>query len=268
MAGRGIQFIPLRVPTQWSKEWFETFVRDVLAPADVRNAIEGGGISVTGNTDEPATIAASADVASLTALPYVLMALSGSVPNERKLTGSSTVAVTDGGAGGNVTLSIPDGSLPPNALTDFPGLSALVRRANSTGSPFPTVASLAGQVLRRGLDVGSADVVEFGALDLASANSVTGVLPDANIASTIARDSEVTAAIAAFLAAANTWPLKQTFQSPLAFPGYTVGTLPAGSVGDRAYCTDLLTPTFLSPAVGGGAVVGPVFRNATIWVVG
>lgn len=48
--------------------------------------------------------------------------------------------------------------------------------------------------------------------------------------------------------------------------GYTVATLPAGTTGDVAYCTDLLTPTFFTAAVGGGAVVGSVFYNGTTWV--
>lgn len=48
--------------------------------------------------------------------------------------------------------------------------------------------------------------------------------------------------------------------------GYTVGTLPAGVTGARAYCTDLLLPTFLAVATGGGAVVGPVFYNGANWV--
>lgn len=48
--------------------------------------------------------------------------------------------------------------------------------------------------------------------------------------------------------------------------GYTVATLPAGTQGDTAFVTDLLTPTFLTAAVGGGAVVGPVFYNGTAWV--
>lgn len=54
--------------------------------------------------------------------------------------------------------------------------------------------------------------------------------------------------------------------APTNLKGYTVATLPAGTVGDLAYCTDLLAPGFLVAAVGGGAVVGPVFRNATVWV--
>lgn len=48
--------------------------------------------------------------------------------------------------------------------------------------------------------------------------------------------------------------------------GYTVATLPAGTQGDMAFATDLLTPTFLVAAVGGGAVVGPVFYNGSEWV--
>lgn len=47
---------------------------------------------------------------------------------------------------------------------------------------------------------------------------------------------------------------------------YTVATLPTGTRGDICYCTDLLAPGFLVAAVGGGTVVGPVFRNATTWV--
>lgn len=48
--------------------------------------------------------------------------------------------------------------------------------------------------------------------------------------------------------------------------GYTVAGLPAGVVGQRAYVTDALTPTYGAALVGGGAVVVPVFRNATVWV--
>lgn len=49
--------------------------------------------------------------------------------------------------------------------------------------------------------------------------------------------------------------------------GYTVATLPAGTVGDTAYVTDALAPTFLATVVGGGAVTTPVFYNGTNWIV-
>jgi hypothetical protein len=47
---------------------------------------------------------------------------------------------------------------------------------------------------------------------------------------------------------------------------YTVATLPAGVRGDIAYVTDALAPTYLVAVAGGGAIVTPVFRNATVWV--
>ena len=53
---------------------------------------------------------------------------------------------------------------------------------------------------------------------------------------------------------------------PQNLKGYTVATLPTGVTGDVAYCTDLLLPTYLGTAVGGGAVVGMVFYNGSNWI--
>lgn len=54
----------------------------------------------------------------------------------------------------------------------------------------------------------------------------------------------------------------------LSTTGYTVATLPAGVVGDSAYVTDALAPTFLATIVGGGAITTPVFYNGSAWVGG
>ena len=48
--------------------------------------------------------------------------------------------------------------------------------------------------------------------------------------------------------------------------GYTVATLPAGTVGDTAYVTDALAPAYMTTVVGGGAVTTAVFYNGTNWV--
>jgi hypothetical protein len=48
--------------------------------------------------------------------------------------------------------------------------------------------------------------------------------------------------------------------------GYTVATLPAGTQGDTCFCTDLLAPTYLGIAVGGGAVVAKVFFDGINWI--
>ena len=50
--------------------------------------------------------------------------------------------------------------------------------------------------------------------------------------------------------------------------GYTVATLPGGTVGQCAYVTDALAPTFLAAVVGGGAITAPVFYNGSAWVGG
>lgn len=57
-----------------------------------------------------------------------------------------------------------------------------------------------------------------------------------------------------------------TSTSTIILKGYTVATLPAGTVGMTAYVTDALAPTFLATIVGGGAIVTPVFYNGTNWV--
>ena len=54
--------------------------------------------------------------------------------------------------------------------------------------------------------------------------------------------------------------------APIRLVGYTVAGLPAGVQGDTAFATDLLAPTFFTAAVGGGAVVGPVFFNGASWI--
>lgn len=48
--------------------------------------------------------------------------------------------------------------------------------------------------------------------------------------------------------------------------GYTVATLPAGTIGMMAYVTDAITPVYLGPLTGGGTVVTPVFYNGTAWI--
>ncbi len=53
---------------------------------------------------------------------------------------------------------------------------------------------------------------------------------------------------------------------PVLLRGHTVSSLPTGTVGMMAYCTDLLSPAYLAAATGGGSVVGPVFYNGTTWV--
>jgi hypothetical protein len=59
-----------------------------------------------------------------------------------------------------------------------------------------------------------------------------------------------------------------TIKEPIIGTGFTVGTLPAGTLGMRTYVTDASAPTFLGVLVGGGAIKSPAFYNGTAWVAG
>jgi len=61
---------------------------------------------------------------------------------------------------------------------------------------------------------------------------------------------------------------KPTIKEPIVGTGFTVATLPAGTIGMRTYVTDALAPTFLGVLAGGGAVKAPAFYNGTAWVAG
>ena len=55
---------------------------------------------------------------------------------------------------------------------------------------------------------------------------------------------------------------------PVRLKGYTVSTLPSGTVGMLAYVTDAVACTFLGALAGSGSVVCPVFYNGSAWVGG
>lgn len=99
---------------------------------------------------------------------FALGSIGGSLNLASQVTG--TLAVGSGGTGATTLTGVLLGN----------GTSAFTAATSST----------VGQVLR----VGSGPTIAFGAVDLADTDAVTGVLPDANVASTIARDSEVAAA--------------------------------------------------------------------------
>lgn len=48
--------------------------------------------------------------------------------------------------------------------------------------------------------------------------------------------------------------------------GYTVATLPTGTIGMTAYVTDASSPTFGATLVGGGSTVAKAFYNGTNWI--
>ena len=83
--------------------------------------------------------------------------------------------VTTSGAG-SANLAIGANKVLDTMLRQSAGLSVIGRASNTTGNVADITAGADGQVLRR-----SGTAIAFGALDLASANSVTGRLPNANL---------------------------------------------------------------------------------------
>jgi hypothetical protein len=60
---------------------------------------------------------------------------------------------------------------------------------------------------------------------------------------------------------------KLQVSGPIRTTGYTVATLPAGTVGMRTYVTDALAPSFGVTVAGSGAVTIPVFYDGANWIV-
>ena len=62
--GLSVSAIRNNIPEQWSAAWFQRFVTQHLQNADIRNAVAGPGISITGNSTTPATVSSSQLVGS------------------------------------------------------------------------------------------------------------------------------------------------------------------------------------------------------------
>lgn len=184
MPGQGLQFIPLgrSIPNEWDAAWFAKFIREVLAQADVRNAIEGTGITISGQPGEVATIAASADIQNLLLQPYVVSSASAFLPNERVLDGENgVVSVSDGGAGGLITVGLFDGGVPFTKLGELDELSVLGNPTNTFGP----VERISGTDPLDVLAVNAAgDAIEF--KDPTTTRGATWVISTGTIATPVA----------------------------------------------------------------------------------
>lgn len=118
----GLQSVPLRIPDRWDPAWFERFVREVLALADVRNATAGAGISIEGTPGEPATIAADADVEEIAQASLVTV-LASNISNARRLSAGAGIDIDDNGPGKTVRISVR--SVPVGQLQAIPAPSVV-----------------------------------------------------------------------------------------------------------------------------------------------
>jgi hypothetical protein len=149
----GLEAIPLRIPQQWDPVWFEQFVREVLALADVRNAQPGPGISITGQPNEPATIKGIVDLEEIADADFVVLSTSPQMPNARVLAGEpDTILIEDGGPGGQARVVVQDHSIGDTKIRQGHRCSVIGRAENSFGPVSDIEARENGHVLQRASD--------------------------------------------------------------------------------------------------------------------
>ena len=161
--GNGLDKVPLRIPAKWDATWFESFVRDVLALADIRNADTGDGITITGASNEQATISATADVEAIADAAFILASgADPALPNSRELQVENGVLAIETSAG-VIRIVLLDGGVFGNKIRPSVALSVMGNPSNATAVAGVTdiVAGGNDQVLRR-----VADALGFGGLTL------------------------------------------------------------------------------------------------------
>jgi len=114
------------------------------------------------------------------------------------LTDGNKTDITVGGAGSQWLINA--GAVSNSKFRDSSGLSVVGRSANSAGSVADMIAAADGQVVRR-----NGTTVGFGALDLTSANAISGVIPRVNLPTAVPYEDEN-----------NVFTLQQTFTGPFA----------------------------------------------------
>jgi hypothetical protein len=250
VVAQGLDKIPIRWPAQYDPVFFERLFREVLAKADVRNAIGGLGISITGESSEPATISSSEDLQALFDADLVMAEPDTDLlPNARALAvESGVVSLTDDGPGGDLTIGIE--SIPTAKLAPFAPLSVLSNAANSVGSAYPLQASANDTVLRR-----EGDVLEFGQLtaDMAPddlwpyAKLDTGVQASLDLADSAVQPADLDAV-------ATSGDYADLVGIPI-LPTYTVATVPSAATFARGMI-------YVSDETGGAV---PAFSDGADW---
>jgi hypothetical protein len=182
MPARGIQHLPIRYPREapaWFAQFMDSFIRDVLINLDVRNAIQGQGIQIEGNSDTPATISSSEDVQQLIDENYILAESSPFLANARVLSGENgVVRVTDEGPGGSFVISLEQGGIPYDKLAELDELSVLGNPSDAFGPLTRITGSAQHDVLSVQLN-GSDLEVRFGTITHQSVSDFDEAAQDA-----------------------------------------------------------------------------------------
>lgn len=162
--------------------WFKSVgVKRWLANSDVRNAIEGQGISITGDISTPATVAINDEIMALEQQSYLLV---GNLSPPAHLTEYRTIAaeagfitLTDGGALSTETIGIDQTMTPTwTGLHTFNGGVELASTPSETVGFYGTtpVAQRATTSTQKSTNVATS--ASFGSTQLAALQEVMNTL--------------------------------------------------------------------------------------------
>lgn len=191
----------INVPDQWSADWFRGFIRTQFSNADVRNAVPGTGIDIDGTSVTTATISVSDEVKSLFHEPYVLAAApADTVLDEYRVLGAETnvLAVTDGGNGGPLTISVAVNGINDTKLRKSSGASVIGNALATLGNVGDITATNDNTVLLRSSGLLGFASLPLPALAVQATNTVVGNVSGAAAAPIALSKVQLTALINLF----------------------------------------------------------------------
>lgn len=200
-----------------------------------------------------------------TYLGTTFAALAGSASQAFSMTTAAANTNSTQGATTAYADRLTAGTLP-GAFTALSATGTVTHISSTTGNNTCFNSTTSGIYANYSIWQSTGGVLQFGLDD--SAGSVFGTAAYGCVlnapASTFIQVNGVNKAVVSSTGLAVTGAFSAT--TTIKTGGYTVATLPAGIIGDRAYVTDATAPTYLGALTGGGAIVCPVFKNASAWV--
>jgi hypothetical protein len=184
---QGIDALPVAMipdnPTAFVTWFKNSFLAKWASNADVRNATQGPGISITGNALTAATLSISEDFQSLLAQPYVLVGSPvGSVglTDYRSIaTQANVLSLTDGGSEGALTIGVVANGIGNTQIRQSAAASVVGNAGAAPSNVSDISASADGQVLLR-----QAGSLSFGALPVTDLAAIASNTVVGNIAGT------------------------------------------------------------------------------------
>jgi hypothetical protein len=227
---------------------------------DIGDAAPGVGTAINVNSDGSATLASGSLTISNTGILQAVQInyYSGSILADSygHLFGNGASLDLSGnygtfaGTANNANYASHDQLGNPIGASDYSGLGGTIDYANHAANADSATSAGSASFDQYGNYIGSSNYSgDGGTIDYANyATHATNDQYGNDIATTYA-------------------PLASpAFTAPPVLPGYTVASLPTGTIGMVAYVTDALAPTFGAPLVGGGSVVAKAFYNGTTWI--